>query len=156
MKSLARSDMSGGTLRIGDPNSVTHARVRSVTLREIIGSLEPLDSKITAGIDALKKRPVVGVTASSLHSGKYDKVLEDFDLVVIDEAAQLTVPATVGCISFGKKFVLIGDHRQLPPVVQSEGWDMFEKSRETVHGRVCRNRSLKYCTSARSKNQAKK
>ncbi|MGB9617036.1 MAG: AAA domain-containing protein, partial [Desulfomonilaceae bacterium] len=121
MKSLAQSDMSDETLRIGDPNSVTHARVRSVTLREIIGSLESLDCKITAGIDALKKRPVVGVTASSLHSGKYDKVLGDFDLVVIDEAAQLTVPATVGCISFGKKFVLIGDHRQLPPVVQSEG-----------------------------------
>ncbi len=121
MRPLVKGEIKNQVLRLGDPGSITDEEVRSVTLRSIIKNVEPLESKISVGIRALKNRSVVGITASSLQLGKYTKVIGEFDLVVIDEAAQLTVPATVGCISFGKRFVLIGDHRQLPPVIQSEG-----------------------------------
>jgi DNA replication ATP-dependent helicase Dna2 len=46
---------------------------------------------------------------------------QSFDVAVVDEASQLTEPDTLAAINRGDRFVLVGDHRQLPPVVQTEG-----------------------------------
>jgi|AntDeeMinimDraft_5_1070356.scaffolds.fasta_scaffold06934_2 predicted DNA helicase len=43
-----------------------------------------------------------------------------FDLVVIDEATQSTEPASLISLIKGKKNVLIGDHKQLPPTILSK------------------------------------
>ncbi|MEM1347161.1 MAG: PLuB system helicase-like protein [Myxococcota bacterium] len=43
-----------------------------------------------------------------------------FDVVVVDEASQITEPMTLAAINRAERFVLVGDHRQLPPIVQSE------------------------------------
>lgn len=45
---------------------------------------------------------------------------EPFDVVIVDEASQLTEPMTLGAINMAKRFILVGDHKQLPPIVQSE------------------------------------
>lgn len=42
-----------------------------------------------------------------------------FDLCIVDEAAQALQPAVIGLLTSAKKFVLVGDPLQLPPVVQS-------------------------------------
>jgi len=42
-----------------------------------------------------------------------------FDLVVIDEASQQVVPSTLLSLSKAKSAVIAGDHKQLPPTVQS-------------------------------------
>ncbi len=42
-----------------------------------------------------------------------------FDVVVIDEAGQLDEPAALAPLSLADKFILCGDHLQLPPVVRS-------------------------------------
>lgn len=42
-----------------------------------------------------------------------------FDIVVIDEAGQLDEPATLAPLSMSRRFILCGDHLQLPPVVQN-------------------------------------
>ncbi len=44
----------------------------------------------------------------------------EFDLAVIDEASQATIPSVLIPISKAKRFVLAGDHKQLPPTVLSE------------------------------------
>lgn len=44
-----------------------------------------------------------------------------FDVVVIDEAGQLDEPAALAPLSLADKFILCGDHLQLPPVVRSSG-----------------------------------
>ncbi|MCK9932564.1 ATP-binding protein [Frankia sp. Mgl5] len=41
----------------------------------------------------------------------------DFDLVIIDEAGQLAVPAALVPLVRGRRAMLVGDHRQLPPFV---------------------------------------
>lgn len=41
----------------------------------------------------------------------------DFDYLVIDEASQILEPALIGLLSMGIPYVLIGDHKQLPAVV---------------------------------------
>ncbi|WP_295721517.1 IGHMBP2 family helicase [uncultured Methanobrevibacter sp.] len=42
-----------------------------------------------------------------------------FDLVVVDEASQTTIPSILIPISKARKFILAGDHKQLPPTVLS-------------------------------------
>jgi DNA replication ATP-dependent helicase Dna2 len=42
-----------------------------------------------------------------------------FDLALVDEATQLTVPALLGILRFARRFVLVGDEHQLPPLVRS-------------------------------------
>ncbi len=43
-----------------------------------------------------------------------------FDVAILDEAGQITEPMALGSINKARRFVLVGDHRQLPPVVVSE------------------------------------
>lgn len=43
-----------------------------------------------------------------------------FDVALIDEASQLTEPMALAPISTARRFVLVGDHRQLPPIVSAE------------------------------------
>jgi DNA replication ATP-dependent helicase Dna2 len=45
---------------------------------------------------------------------------QSFDVAVVDEAAQLTEPGTCAAINLADRFVLVGDHEQLPPVVRAE------------------------------------
>ena len=40
---------------------------------------------------------------------------EPFDVVVFDEASQITVPDAIGVIARGKQCVIVGDPKQLPP-----------------------------------------
>ncbi|MDZ7850460.1 MAG: AAA domain-containing protein [Halodesulfurarchaeum sp.] len=66
---------------------------------------------------ALESAPVVAATTSTCGSRVMRS--QSFDVVVVDEASQLTEPDTLAAINRGDRFVLVGDHRQLPPVVQS-------------------------------------
>ncbi|XP_027350618.1 DNA replication ATP-dependent helicase/nuclease DNA2 [Abrus precatorius] len=42
-----------------------------------------------------------------------------FDVCIMDEAGQTTLPVSLGPLTFASTFVLVGDHYQLPPLVQS-------------------------------------
>ncbi|KAK6968690.1 DNA replication ATP-dependent helicase/nuclease DNA2 [Biomphalaria glabrata] len=43
-----------------------------------------------------------------------------FDVCIVDEASQILQPACMGPIFYSSKFVLVGDAKQLPPIVQSK------------------------------------
>ena len=43
-----------------------------------------------------------------------------FDVCLVDEAGQLTLPAVLGPLLRARSFCLVGDHYQLPPLVQNE------------------------------------
>ncbi|KAH9831686.1 DNA replication ATP-dependent helicase/nuclease dna2 [Teratosphaeria destructans] len=42
-----------------------------------------------------------------------------FDVCIVDEASQITLPTSLGPLLLARKFVLVGDHYQLPPLVQN-------------------------------------
>lgn len=42
-----------------------------------------------------------------------------FDVCIVDEASQVLLPACLGPLFCADKFVLVGDPKQLPPVMQS-------------------------------------
>jgi len=41
-----------------------------------------------------------------------------FDYCIVDEASQITLPTSLGPLRFADKFILVGDHFQLPPLVR--------------------------------------
>ncbi len=71
---------------------------------------------------ALSRAPLVASTSATWSSETYDEAGEPlrFDLALVDEATQLTAPALLGILRFAGRFVLVGDDRQLPPLVRSE------------------------------------
>ena len=54
----------------------------------------------------------------------------EFDYAVVDEASQLTEPATLAAVNLAEAFVLVGDHEQLPPVSATDAPSMFERLAE--------------------------
>jgi len=44
----------------------------------------------------------------------------DFDIVIMDEASKATPPELVLPLTLGKKVVIIGDHKQLPPMINEK------------------------------------
>ncbi|MFC5136090.1 MULTISPECIES: AAA domain-containing protein [Haloferacaceae] len=58
----------------------------------------------------------------------------EFDVALVDEASQLTEPSTHAAINLADRFVLVGDHEQLPPVVRAENdlrTSLFQRLIET-------------------------
>jgi len=78
--------------------------------------------------DALQQAAIVGATAHRASTIPYLRSAA-FEMAIVDEAAQLTEPLTLGLILRARRFVLIGDDRQLPPVVRARelGQSMFER-----------------------------
>ena len=69
-------------------------------------------------IDVLQQHRIFISTVASF-DGKLDLLkLKQFDRVMIDEASQILEPQLVGMLPLFPKFLLIGDHKQLPAVVQ--------------------------------------
>ena len=64
-----------------------------------------------------EKKKVWFVTLSSLFIHHIPK---QFDVVIVDEASQCLEPMCLQAIQRGTKFILIGDYKQLEPVVRQE------------------------------------
>ena len=60
------------------------------------------------------------VAATTASCGSRVMREQSFDAAVVDEAGQLTEPGTLAATGLADRFVLVGDHHQLPPVVQAE------------------------------------
>ena len=60
------------------------------------------------------------VAATTATCGGTAMQSQSFDVAVVDEAGQLTEPGTLAATTLADRFVLVGDHQQLPPVVQSD------------------------------------
>ncbi|MFW6382940.1 MAG: AAA domain-containing protein, partial [Haloferacaceae archaeon] len=66
----------------------------------------------------LRDASVVAATTAACGSRALRE--ESFDVAIVDEASQLTEPGTLAAINRADRFVLVGDHQQLPPVVRAE------------------------------------
>lgn len=66
--------------------------------------------------------PIIVATTATLQAQPYILELKHFSLAVVDEASQILEPSVIGLLSSDAvdRFVLIGDHKQLPAVVQQE------------------------------------
>ena len=122
-----QENMPNPIVRIGR-ESGCHPKVHSLLAHNIACAEEKRTSRSKdlvekPSVDHLSKvissAKVVGVTAltaqrSPLLAGQH------FDIVIVDEAGQISQPAVLGAIMAADSFVLVGDHMQLPPLVCSE------------------------------------
>ena len=78
--------------------------------------------------EALANAKVVAATAHRASTIPYLRS-RAFEMAIVDEAGQLTEPLTLGLILRARRFVLIGDDHQLPPVVRTRALarSMFER-----------------------------
>jgi DNA replication ATP-dependent helicase Dna2 len=74
---------------------------------------------------ALRNASVVACTTATCASRVVRE--QSFDSAVVDEASQITEPATLAAVNLASRFVLVGDHEQLPPVSAAEAPSMFER-----------------------------
>ncbi len=70
---------------------------------------------------------IVGATCYSPHTRKLEFM--DWDVIIFDEAGQLSIPLAIAAMVKGSKFIFIGDHKQLPPIIAENHTDVvFQKS----------------------------
>src|SRR6266480_3345159 len=130
---LKRLDSEGihEFMRLGSARSVDSA-IADRLLKRLVGqnlkSVDPLE----AVQDLLRRVPIVASTTATWSSEKFNPPIPNgvgenkenapfkFDVAIIDEAGQLTVPAILGALRFAKRFILVGDEKQLPPLVLSQ------------------------------------
>ncbi|KAF4556935.1 DNA replication factor Dna2-like protein [Elsinoe fawcettii] len=70
-------------------------------------------------LDEMYMNPsVVATTCLGINHQLFHKRI--FDYCIVDEASQITLPVCLGPIRMARMFVLVGDHYQLPPLVQNK------------------------------------
>jgi len=62
--------------------------------------------------------PIVATTCLGINHPIFNE--RTFDYCIVDEASQITLPVCLGPIRLARTFILVGDHNQLPPLVQNE------------------------------------
>jgi DNA replication ATP-dependent helicase Dna2 len=62
--------------------------------------------------------PIVATTCLGINHPIFTE--RTFDYCIVDEASQITLPVCLGPIRMARTFILVGDHNQLPPLVQNE------------------------------------
>jgi DNA replication ATP-dependent helicase Dna2 len=71
---------------------------------------------INEGYKRLKNTRVIISTISSLHTNAELFEIKKFDTLIVDEASQILETYLIGLVTRVKKFILIGDDKQLPPL----------------------------------------
>jgi len=84
----------------------------------LLDDLSLLDCDFADFRQRVKQIRLVGATAYQCTAHPIFR-RQRFDRVIVDEAGQLDEPSTLGPLSLAPRFVLGGDHLQLPPVVQT-------------------------------------
>lgn len=82
-------------------------------------TLDPLDPATSlAQMDERLMTPqVVATTCLGINDPLFHR--RAFDVCIVDEASQVTLPTCLGPLRYADKFVLVGDHNQLPPLVRN-------------------------------------
>ena len=106
----------------------------------------------------LSTKSIFAVTTTSAVSHPLlttNRVVEQFDYAVIDEAGQLTEPQVLGALRKAAKFVLVGDAQQLPPLVVSKeaeqrgmSLSLFERLSTRWRAEAVRSLTIQYRMSA--------
>ena len=112
---------------------------------------EVLDENTTLNSikSTLSEAQIIVATTSTMNSRSALFNIKHFELVIIDEASQILEPNIVGILTARQeegraidRFILVGDHKQLPAVVQQQGEaDVEETSSvlENIHLSSCAN-----------------
>ncbi|KAM8774369.1 DNA replication ATP-dependent helicase/nuclease DNA2 [Rhynchonycteris naso] len=101
-----------GFLRLGQTQKV-HPDIQKYTEEEICRSKS---IKSLALLEELyNSHLIVATTCMGINHPIFSRKV--FDFCIVDEASQISQPVCLGPLFFSQRFVLVGDHQQLPPLV---------------------------------------
>ena len=113
-------------------------------LQEVLDENATLNSIKSTIADAR----IVVATTSTMNSNAALFNIKHFDLAIIDEASQILEPNIIGLLTSQhrggraiRKFILIGDHKQLPAVVQQDDTEVLveDETLKAIHLNSCAN-----------------
>lgn len=113
-------------------------------LKEVLDDNATLNSIKSTIADA----QIVVATTSTMNSNAALFNIKHFNLAIIDEASQILEPNIIGLLTSQhrggraiRKFILIGDHKQLPAVVQQSDTEVVVKDEtlKAIHLNSCAN-----------------
>ena len=113
-------------------------------LKEVLDDNATLNSIKSTLADAR----IVVATTSTMNSNVALFNIKHFDLAIIDEASQILEPNIIGLLTSQhrggraiRKFILIGDHKQLPAVVQQSDTEVLveDETVKAIHLYSCAN-----------------
>uniref|UniRef100_A0A8D0BQQ7 DNA replication ATP-dependent helicase/nuclease n=1 Tax=Salvator merianae TaxID=96440 RepID=A0A8D0BQQ7_SALMN len=103
-----------GFLRLGRVQRV-HPDVQKFTEEEICSSK---CIQTVASLEELyDSQKIVATTCMGINHPIFTR--KRFDFCIVDEASQISQPVCLGPLFYSPRFVLVGDHQQLPPLVQN-------------------------------------
>ena len=70
---------------------------------------------------------VIGITCIQSGTKDFNENYPSFDVVIIDEASKSTPPDIILPMLKGRKIILVGDHKQLPPFIDQNAYDEIEE-----------------------------
>ncbi|BGP34795.1 DNA replication endonuclease-helicase Dna2 [Rhodotorula toruloides] len=108
---LKVKDAGLSILRLGNRDKVLPSlHAFTLTSEDYAHSLSDIDNK-------LLRPQIVATTCLGINEPIFVK--RRFDVCIVDEASQVTLPTCLGPLRFADSFVLVGDHCQLPPLVRN-------------------------------------
>lgn len=109
--------------RLVDPNREAEINEEIASEREELTTLrrELRNKWEEAEASSVRQADIVGATLIRSQLGGLAQV--EFDTVIIDEASQISTPAGLLAMATAKKWVLVGDHNQLFPVLKTISTD---------------------------------
>jgi DNA replication ATP-dependent helicase Dna2 len=114
-------------VRIGSRYS-TAAQYQEVLLDQLASRMSGRQEVI----QMIRGKRIFVSTVSSISGRNEIFQLKNFDTVIIDEASQIPEPMLAGLLSKFKRFILIGDHKQLPAVVRQPHYQRIISDQELV------------------------
>ena len=123
-------------VRLGSSHSIQR-EIREYTLQKHRENNPDKTSK-----ELLQQIPIIVATTSTISNPSFEQL--GIQTIIIDEASQMTEPTLLSAIMEGDRMILVGDHKQLPPVVQNPksqkgglSLSLFERlgqmSSQTIH-----------------------
>ena len=130
LKKLKRHKKINKT-RVGDLNKIPHY-LKSYTSNYKLKN-HPLyeddmdyEERLEIEKEILQNSDVILATNSTVARRSLSNI--NFHIAIIDEASQATVPSILIPINKAEKFILIGDHKQLPPVILNNDCEYLKTS----------------------------
>lgn len=104
--------------------------------KDWLATISSLDEKSNLNQKLIDSIRVIGATTNHIASKKYAKYNFEFDYVIMDESGKATTAESLIPLVLANKAILVGDHRQLRPMLTStrevEKWlkDTFKPDEE--------------------------
>nr|WP_320024122.1 AAA domain-containing protein [uncultured Acetobacterium sp.] len=116
-------------------NSLKENKKKYATYSKVESLCKEWQKRVTLGDglmqESLADATLVGATCLGIASLS-DAIEFNYDWVIVDEAGKATPPEILVPICLGKKVVLVGDHKQLPPVVDEALLKLQDKERMSI------------------------